>query len=222
MTTPPAAAPAAPPLASAPAAPAAGGGERRTLLVMLLLTLAGAVLVLVSVGRTWAQGKVAGQLAVSATGSDVSGLPGALALVGLASAVAIFAVRGAGRLAVGALVTLAGLGTAVAAALGAGDSSTVDAAAARKLALLGTTAEQVSHTAWPWVAALGGLLLAAAGLLTLTRGRHWPTMGTRYDAPAAAGARAAKAPAPARAEERESAADLWKALDRGEDPTAGR
>jgi uncharacterized membrane protein (TIGR02234 family) len=181
------------------------------LALMLLLTVLGAVLVLFAVGRTWATGQVAGGLAVSASGSDVSGLPGALALVGLASAVAVFAVRGAGRMVVGVLVVAAGLGAAVASALGAADSGTVDAMAAKRLALSGTAAEQVAHTAWPWLAVAGGLLLAAAGALTLLRGRGWPSMGTRYEAPTAGPGRKATAGTPA---------DLWKALDRGEDPTA--
>ncbi|PYC87817.1 TIGR02234 family membrane protein [Streptomyces tateyamensis] len=179
---------------------------------MLLLTVVGAVLVLVAVGRTWARGTAAGGLAVAASGSQISGLPGALALVGLASAVAVFAVRGAGRQLVGVLVVAAGLGAAAGAALGAGDSSTVDALAASRLALTGTVAEQVSHTLWPYVAVLGGLLLAAAGALTLLRGRDWPAMGARYEAPTAKAAAKSGANTPA---------DLWKALDRGEDPTEG-
>lgn len=211
MTATPSPVPASAAVPAAPA-PARTAADRRSLLLMLLLTLAGAVLVLVAVGRTWSEGQVKG-LAVSATGSDVSGLPGALALVGLASAVAIFAVRGVGRYLVGALVILAGLGAAAAAGTGAVDSGAVDAEAAKKLGLLGTTAEQVSHTAWPWVALLGGLLLAAAGGLTVLRGRAWPSMGTRYDAPVA------KAQAPAGGAR--TPADLWKALDRGEDPTLG-
>ncbi|MCX4749667.1 TIGR02234 family membrane protein [Kitasatospora sp. NBC_01287] len=202
------------PTPAATPAPARSAADRRSLALMLLLTVGGAGLVLLAAGRTWTQGQVKG-LALSASGSEVSGLPGALALVGLASAVAIFAVRGAGRYAVGALVTLAGLGAALAAGFGAVDSGAVDGEAAKKLGLLGTTAERVSHTAWPWVALLGGLLLAAAGLLTLLRGRAWPSMGSRYDAPVAKKSAAAK---PAGAVS--SPAELWKALDRGEDPTA--
>ncbi len=182
---------------------------------MLLLTVLGAVLVLTASGRTWVSGQVSGQqLSVSAGGGEVSGLPSALALVGLASAVAVFAVRGLARVLVGALVALAGFGVAVSCALGAGDTAAVDAVAARKLALVGTTAEHITHTLWPWVGLVGGLLLAAAGLLTALRGRGWPAMGTRYDAPVAAKARPSAA-APS------APADLWKALDRGEDPTAG-
>ncbi|MER7753969.1 TIGR02234 family membrane protein [Kitasatospora sp. NPDC097643] len=191
--------------APAPSAPASG---RRTLLVMLLLTVLSAVLVLTAAGRVWAEGR-AGTLAVSVTGGRISELPGGLALVGLAAAVAVFAVRGVGRLAVGALTLLAGLGAAAAAVAGAGDTAALDAEAARKLALSGSAATEVGHTGWPWVALAGGLLLALAGLLTLRFGRSWPAMGSRYEAPTG------KAPAKA-----ETPADLWKALDRGEDPTA--
>ncbi|MER5640890.1 TIGR02234 family membrane protein [Kitasatospora sp. NPDC002227] len=183
---------------------------RRGLAVMLGLTAVGVLLVLSSVGRTWAEGK-AGQLELGVTGSAISGVPGGLALVALAAAVAVFAVRGAGRAAVGALTLLAGLGAAAAAAAGAFDSSALDAEAGRKLALAGAQAEQISHSAWPWAAALGGLLLAAAGLVTLRSGAAWPAMGARYDAPA----RKAEAPT-ARPS---SPAELWQALDRGEDPT---
>jgi uncharacterized membrane protein (TIGR02234 family) len=192
--------------------------SRRSLLLMLLLTALGAALVLLSVGRTWASGLVGGQLDVTATGSEITGAPSALALVGLASTVAVFAVRGAGRFAVGALVTAAGLGAAAAAGMGAVDTTALDAAAAKKLALVGSTASHISHTAWPWFALLGGLLLAAGGLLTLVRGRSWPTMGARYEAPAG-GAAPAPRKKPAGAV-RETPAELWKALDRGEDPTA--
>ncbi|MFI5527952.1 TIGR02234 family membrane protein [Kitasatospora sp. NPDC051853] len=192
------------------AAPSPKG--RRMLGVMLGCTVVGAVLVLTAVSRVWAEGTAGGQLAVEATGSAVSGLPGGLALVGLASAVAVFAVRGVGKLVVGALLTLAGLGAAVAAVLGATDSAALHAAAAGKLALVSASAEQVSHTAWPWVAFAGGLLLAVAGALTIRHGRSWPAMGSRYEAPARKAAPKTKGSG--------TPADIWQALDRGEDPTA--
>ena len=56
----------------------------------------------------------------------------------------------------------------------------------------------------------GGALVAVAGAATLARGPAWPGMGARYDAPAR--------PAPARRED--TPIDQWRALDRGEDPTA--
>jgi len=66
------------------------------------------------------------------------------------------------------------------------------------------------------LALLAGLLAAAAGLLTVLRGRTWPAMGRRYERAAAT------APAPARRQSDEDRAlDAWRALDRGEDPTEG-
>jgi hypothetical protein len=49
------------------------------------------------------------------------------------------------------------------------------------------------------------MLLTAAGLLVVVRGRSWAAMSTRYDAPAE--------------RSRHGEASLWEALDRGEDPT---
>ncbi|MFJ2580644.1 TIGR02234 family membrane protein [Kitasatospora aureofaciens] len=191
-----------------PAPTPAARPSRRTLGVMLLLTVLGAVLVLTAAGRDWAQGR-AGTLEVSVTGGKISELPGGLALVGLAAAVAVFAVRGVGRIAVGVLTLLAGLGVAATAVAGAGDTTALDGEAARKLALAGSTATEVGHTGWPWAAVAGGVLLALAGLLTVRFGRGWPAMGSRYEAPTRT--------APATTD---TPADLWKALDRGEDPTA--
>jgi hypothetical protein len=75
------------------------------------------------------------------------------------------------------------------------------------LARLGS--DLVVHVnAW-WIPSLaGGVLLAAAGLLTVVRGRRWPGMSARYDRPGTA-------PPPAG----DDPASMWKALDRGDDPT---
>ncbi|GAA4844777.1 TIGR02234 family membrane protein [Kitasatospora terrestris] len=186
--------------------------NRRSLSLMLLLTVAGAVLVLTAVGRTWAEGVVTGvdggRLEVAAPGSRLTGLPGGLALVALAAAVAVFAVRGRARAAVGVLTVLAGLGAAAGALIGARDTAGLDAVAAAKLALAGAQAAEVTRTVWPWVALAGGLLLALAGAATVRFGAHWPAMGSRYEAPSRTARPSTDSPA-----------DLWKALDRGEDPT---
>ncbi|KJK59657.1 TIGR02234 family membrane protein [Saccharothrix sp. ST-888] len=189
-------------------------GGRRSLGLMLLLTAVGAVLVLTAVGRTWAEGHLPAKMEVSVTGSAISGLPGGLTLAVMAAAVAVFAVRGLGRIVVGVLAALAGAGVALAAALGASDTSALDAEAARKLALVSAQAELPSHTAWPWVAVAGGVLLALAGLLTVRSGRDWPAMGARYEAPAGRSQAGRKQAKPAG-----TPAELWQALDRGEDPT---
>jgi uncharacterized membrane protein (TIGR02234 family) len=70
---------------------------------------------------------------------------------------------------------------------------------------------------WPLLAVVAGLLGIAAGLLVVLRGRGWPGMGRRYER---AGSAAAP-PSPGRPQTDEDRAQAaWRALDRGEDPTA--
>ncbi|MER6116468.1 TIGR02234 family membrane protein [Streptomyces sp. A0642] len=205
------------PRAEAAAAPDSAG-SRRSLAAGLLLGAAGATLVLLSSGQTWADGKAAvggGTLALSAEGQDVTGLPAALAIVGLAALVAVFAVRATGRLAVAGLLALSGLGAAVSAYLGASDSAALDEKAARSTGDSAATIEALSHTAWPYVTAAGGLLILLAGLLALRYGSRWPTMSGRYERDGTPRPRKARRPAP----DPDRPEDLWKALDRGEDPT---
>jgi uncharacterized membrane protein (TIGR02234 family) len=193
----------------------------RALAAALALGVIGASLVLLAAGKTWSHGTASfggAALPVHADGSQTTALPGALALVGLASLVAVFAVRRAARTVVSALLALSGLGTVATALARRGDRHALDEAAARATGLSRAAAEHVTVTAWPLVAAAGGVLLLAAGLLALGFGRHWPAMsGTgRYERggrPAPAVRRAAPPVDPDRPE------DLWKALDRGEDPT---
>ncbi|MER7761898.1 TIGR02234 family membrane protein [Streptomyces sp. NPDC097619] len=191
-------------------------GGRRSVAVALLLGALGATVVLLASGRTWARGTAAaggGNLPLSADGTAVTGVPAALAIVGLAALVAVFAVRGPGRLAVSGLLALSGAGAVAAALAGASDSSALDAEAARTTADAAATAGALAHTAWPYVTAAGGLLILLAGLLALRFGRTWPAMGGRYER---GGANGRKAPARVDPDRPE---DLWKALDRGEDPT---
>lgn len=205
--------------ASAPAAPARSA--KRALALALLLGALGAALALLSSGRTWATATAVvaqGELPQTASGQDVTGVPGALAVVGLAALVAVFAVRGAGRVAVAALLALSGAGTVVGAALGNADTSALKAKAATATGLSGAGVHHVQHTAWPWVAAAGGALLFLAGLLALVYGRYWPAMSGRYErAGGARGARGPRRPAPAPDLDRPE--EIWKSLDRGEDPT---
>ncbi|MFB7375652.1 TIGR02234 family membrane protein [Streptomyces sp. NPDC056222] len=207
------------PRAARAGAAAASSGGRRSLAVALLLGALGATVVLLSAGQIWAEGTASvggGTVPVEADGGTVTGVPTALAIVGLAALVAVFAVRRAGRTLVSGLLALSGAGAALAAFLGASDTDALDAEAAR---ITGDTAASVSgltHTAWPYVAAAGALLILAAGLLALRYGKSWPTMGGRYERSGTPRA-ARKAPAAGVAADRPE--DLWKALDRGEDPT---
>ncbi|MFI1967686.1 TIGR02234 family membrane protein [Streptomyces cinnamoneus] len=194
-------------------------GGRRSVAAALLLGAAGAALVLLSGGRTWSEGTAADVAQASAvqhaSGQDVTALPGALAIVGLAALVAVFAVRRAGRLVVAGLLALSGAGVVASAVTALSDTAALEEKAAKASGLTRAGVEGVTHTAWPWVAVAGGVLLLLAGLLALRHGRDWPAMSGRYERDGAPRPRPRTAPDPDRPEE------LWKALDRGEDPTGG-
>jgi uncharacterized membrane protein (TIGR02234 family) len=189
---------------------------RRSLAVALLSGALGAAVALLSTRQSWSEGTATvagGDFPLTAKGSDVTGVPAALAIVGLAALVAVFAVRRSGRLLVSALLALSGAGTVVAAVLGASDSSALDEKAAAASGNTAATADALSHTVWPYIAAAGGALILLAGLLALRYGRLWPAMSGRYERDGTPRPRKVKPVDPDRPE------DLWKALDRGEDPT---
>jgi uncharacterized membrane protein (TIGR02234 family) len=200
-----------------PAARAAAG-RRRSVAAALLSGAVGAALVLLAGGRTWAEGTVAvlqSSVTKQASGQDINGLPDALAVVGLAALVAVFAVRGVWRTVVAALLALSGAGVAAGAVAGASDTAALEEKAAKANGLTHAAIDNVTHTAWPWVAFAGGVLLLLAGLLALRYGRHWPAMSSRYEREGTPRPRRTRAAAP----DPERPEELWKALDRGEDPT---
>ncbi|MFC8371179.1 MULTISPECIES: TIGR02234 family membrane protein [unclassified Streptomyces] len=202
-----------------PRSEAAGSARsgRLSLAVALLSGALGAAVALLATRQQWSEGTATvagGAFPLTAKGSDVTGVPAALAVVGLAALVAVFAVRRAGRFAVAALLALSGAGTVAAALFGASDSGALDEKAAEASGDTSATVEALSHTAWPYVAAVGGVLLLLAGLLALRYGRLWPAMSGRYER--------GGAPRPRRkpvSVDPDRPEDLWKALDRGEDPT---
>ncbi|MFE9646512.1 TIGR02234 family membrane protein [Streptomyces sp. NPDC006365] len=197
------------------AGPARSG--RRSLAIALLCGALGAAVALLASRQGWSEGTATvagGDFPLSATGSDVTGVPAALAIVGLAALVAVFAVRRAGRFLVAGLLALSGAGTVAAALLGASDSSALDDKAAQASGDTAATVDSMSHTAWPYVAAAGGVLLLLAGLLALRYGRLWPAMSGRYERD---GTPRPRKPRPAADPDRPE--EMWKALDRGEDPT---
>lgn len=210
--------------------PAAKGRDRRGGLALTLLSGGlGAALILLSAGRVWAHGGIGGprgQAGLTAIqpsgqtlrveGGEVTGVPTSLALFGLACLVAIFAVRRMGRRVVSVMLALSGLGAAIAAGLGAFDRGALHEAAAQSTGLTGATAVGVTHNGWPWVAAVGGVALLAAGVNAVVRGQEWPGLSSRYEAPVAGRAGPGRSAGPVDPDRPE---DLWKALDRGEDPT---
>ncbi|MFI9774963.1 TIGR02234 family membrane protein [Streptomyces sp. NBC_01003] len=196
---------------------AAARNGRRSLAAALLFGALGAAVALLSSRQEWASGSATvpgGSFPLAAKGSDVTGVPAALAIVGLAALVAVFAVRRAGRMLVAGLLALSGAGAVVAAVLGATDSAALDEKAAEVSGNTAATIGSLGHTVWPYVGAAGGALILLAGLLALRYGRSWPSMGGRYERDGTPRPRKAARPVdPERPEE------LWKALDRGEDPT---
>ncbi|MFM9591459.1 TIGR02234 family membrane protein [Streptomyces scabiei] len=189
---------------------------RRSLALALLSGALGAAVVLLASRQRWSQGTISvagGDFPLTAQGSDVTGVPAALAVVGLAALVAVFAVRRSGRVLVSALLALSGAGTIAAALLGAEDSAALDDKAAEASGDTAATVDALGHTGWPYVAAVGGALILLAGLLALRHGRRWPAMSGRYERDGTPRPRRARPVDPDRPE------DMWKALDRGEDPT---
>jgi uncharacterized membrane protein (TIGR02234 family) len=194
--------------------------SRRELTAAVLGAVLAGGLALVAGGQGWARvtvdrspplPPVTGVL----NGADAAPLVPATGLVLLAAAVALLAVHGAGRVVVGLLMAVAGgvLAWSGLRVLTGG----LDAAAADLPGVGGarSAAATVDLAAgWPLLAVVAGLLGVAGGLLVVLRGRSWPGMGRRYE-------RHGSPAAPARAQTDEDRAQAaWRALDRGEDPTA--
>lgn len=194
--------------------------SRRELTFAVVACLVGAGLVLLSVSQSWAHLTVAEPglpvLTAAPHGRSVAPVVAALGLVGLAGVVAIAATRRWGRTTAGLMLLAAGIGAAVAVIVFVGNVDTAVLPEARRLAQrTHAVPDQVSLTAWPWLALAGGLVTALSGLGTTLRGRSWPAMGARYEAPGSAGTSARK-----RAVDPGTA--MWDSFDRGQDPTEDR
>jgi uncharacterized membrane protein (TIGR02234 family) len=200
--------------------------SRRELVVAVLLCALGGGLALSSSSQPWADVTITRQPPLPPTSEVLSGgqaapLVAACGLLLLAAAVAVIAVRGAGRLAVGLLVAVAGGTLAWSGLRGVTGRLDLDAADVGSTVGLGQADVTVDPVAgWAALALVAGLLAVAAGLLTVLRGRRWPGMGRRYERTGTPGRPAPAPRRPARPEtdeDRHQAA--WKSLDRGDDPT---
>ncbi len=209
-----------------PATTPAPAARRELTVAVGLAALAGG-LALSSGGQAWADVTVTREAPLPPvdlvlTGSQLAPLVPATGLLLLASAVALIAVRGWGRVVVGAAAVLAG-GTLVVSgvqALAGGVATTPADLGGSVVGLGQATVRATGTVGWPVLAVLAGVLGAAGGLLVVLRGRSWPGLGRRYErtpgGAAPAGRRAAR---PESAEDRHQAA--WKAMDSGSDPTDG-
>ena len=156
-------------------------GSRSEISLAVLHCLLGAFLLLVAAGRSWAVADLPGTGLLPARAIGVPGsalVPGlqALGLVGLAAVVAVAATRGWGRVLVGAVLLGVGVGAVALVAGVLGDL----AGAARETTVVreadGGALVGVAGTVWPYLGLLGGVLLAAAGLLVAGRGRRWAAL----------------------------------------------
>ena len=182
---------------------------RRELQLAVLLCLAGAALTFVAVRRDWISYPTSDitirSVRDGVRGTSVAALSQALSLVGLAGVVAIAATKRWGRVVVGALVALAGI-----VVVGQLVDLLTSGLEHRLLATAPPGQRDSGPTwAWPVLALVGGLLMAAGGLLVAVRGRRWAALSSSYETPA--GRDLAAEP---------SDKATWDQLDAGEDPTA--
>jgi hypothetical protein len=170
------------------------------MLVALGVTLLGAALVLVT----------AGQPRWSAAGVQLvgGGAPAAtaLALVSLAGVGLLLLLSGRARSAIGLLLVLTGAGVVL-----------VDIYSGRGYLGFssfspGPNRLALHRSAWFWLTAAGGVVLAGGGLLVAIWGHRWPAARGDY------GARGDARTDPG-ADSGPNRRDVWGALDRGEDPT---
>jgi uncharacterized membrane protein (TIGR02234 family) len=187
---------------------------RRSFGPTVLVGLAGAALGAVAGSRDWARasGKAAGAgVTAVAKGSESAPLVVALGLVALAAWGVLLVVRTRTRRVVSVVGGLATLGMLVATLAGVGRARRDAVHALLAKGAVGATAT-TSSTGWSYAAAFCATLTLAAFVVAVVAAPRWPTMGTRYDAPAARADDDAAAP--------HTEQEMWRALDDGRDPTA--
>ncbi len=192
--------------------------RRRTFWPVALVGLAAAGLASVAASNPWLGGGVTaagGASALTVTSDPAeSPLAAALGLVLLATWGVILVTRGIFRRTVAWLGAVAAAGYAVTTALAPWQlRSAVEEAS---LAATGTLERDLDVTVWWWAALAAAVLACVTSATGVLWVRHWPEMGTKYDAPTGGGSatRAASESAPT------ENIDIWKALDEGRDPTA--
>ena len=188
---------------------------RRELAAAVGASAVAGTLALIAGGQTWVE--VTAErvqplppLVEAFSGGDAAPLVPAAGLLLLAAALALLAVRSVGRIGLGLVMAVAGgvlLWSGIRALTGGLRAGLFEVSD-------GTATSTVVGAAGPVLALLAGVLGIAAGLVVVLRARAWPGMGRRYE-------RTPEPAAPTRPQTDEDRAQAaWKALDRGEDPTA--
>lgn len=181
----------------------------RTFAPAVLGGVGAGALTAVAAGQEWARatGDAAGvQVSATVSGPDTAPLALALALVALAAWGVLLVLRGRLRRVVAVIGVTATAGVLV--ALVTSFYGVQDDALAAVMAK-GTTGHVFTGTltAWYWTTGVAALLTLVALAVAVVRSPGWPAMGSRYDSPATR-------------RHPDTEEDLWRALDRGDDPTA--
>jgi uncharacterized membrane protein (TIGR02234 family) len=168
----------------------------------------GGVLALVGSAQPW--WRAAGQgVVVTFSGTQATaGLSQALALVALAGTLLLLVVRTRGRRVVGALLVLVGAALAIVGGFRLQPSADAVRSRVREVSL--ADASQLTATAWPWLFALSGVLVAGGAVLTMITAATWPSASGRFQAERLK----------AEGSDSDDPAGLWRAMDAGVDPTA--
>jgi uncharacterized membrane protein (TIGR02234 family) len=189
---------------------------RRLYAPVVLATLAAGGLAFVAAGRTWGRAELRPQglasAEVSVSGADAQPLVSALAVVVVAAALAILAAGPRMRRVIGGLTVVVAV-VAIVLVPRSGTSGLDDAlrtAAEKSPAYTGPSSlGHISYLPWDVLAIAGFVAAAVLGVVTIRFAGAWPTMSSRYDAPSS------RRPAAGTSD-----TDMWKAMDRGDDPTA--
>lgn len=187
---------------------------------VVLTGLVAGVLLLASAMRPWVTasglGDVSAMDQVEIPGTDIADTVTAMALVGLASAVAVTIARRIARFVIGLLML--GAGVLVTITVGRIIAAPGEASLPALGDITGTTAQAQHYALGPavWAALAGGVLLMLAALALLVFSRRWPDRGSK---------RYARTRAPEEEDDGDvdpDEFDLWDGLSEGEDPTSGR
>ncbi|MRK02133.1 hypothetical protein GEV27_11425 [Aeromicrobium sp. S22] len=183
---------------------------------VVLVTLAAGGLAFFAAARTWADAKLSSEglppSTVGVSGTDAEPLVSALALVVVTAALAVLAAGPRLRRVVGALTMLVSVLAVVVAPPSGSDAldRALRKAAEESPSFTGPESiGDISSTPWYAVTVLAFVVAFLLGAATIRWAGAWPTMGRRYEAPAARAA----------GTEEVSDSDMWKAMDEGQDPT---
>ncbi|HWM00051.1 MAG TPA: Trp biosynthesis-associated membrane protein [Nocardioidaceae bacterium] len=176
----------------------------------MLTLLACGGLAFLAASRTWVEATVRTDGLpsdpVTVTGTDAQPLVPALALVVVTGALAVLDASVRVRWLVGVLLVVVGICGAVLVATGGSSiDAALDDAVRSSTSFTGDNVPDGDRSLlWPVVATGSFVVAAVLGGVVIRMAGAWPTMGGRYDSPAA---------------QADTEDDLWSALDEGRDPT---